>query len=205
MSRPADWCRRWHLASTTVAFARAMISSRQYSMSVCGIRPTATACTRSIRPAIISPSLSRPKRRPTQPHPQNRCQMIAVIFEVWPRPEHKQRYLDLAAELRPLLETIDGFISIERFESIYEPGKMLSLSFFRDEAAVNAWRNIEEHRRAQIAGRAEIFADYRLRIAGVIRDYTMSDRAEVPADSRRQHGERACATRLRRQSAARCP
>ena len=114
--------------------------------------------------------------------------MIAVIFEVWPRPEHKQRYLDLAAELRPLLETIDGFISIERFESIYEPGKMLSLSFFRDEAAVNAWRNIEEHRRAQIAGRAEIFADYRLRIAGVIRDYTMSDRAEVPADSRRHHG-----------------
>ena len=114
--------------------------------------------------------------------------MIAVIFEVWPRPEHKQRYLDLAAALRPLLETIDGFISIERFESIYEPGKMLSLSFFRDEAAVNAWRNIEEHRRAQIAGRAEIFADYRLRIAGVIRDYTMSDRAEVPADSRRHHG-----------------
>jgi len=114
--------------------------------------------------------------------------MIAVIFEVWPRPEHKQRYLDLAAQLRPLLETIDGFISIERFESIYEPGKMLSLSFFRDEAAVNAWRNIEEHRRAQIAGRAEIFADYRLRIAGVIRDYTMSDRAEVPADSHRQHG-----------------
>jgi heme-degrading monooxygenase HmoA len=114
--------------------------------------------------------------------------MIAVIFEVWPRPEHKKRYLDLAAELRPLLETIDGFISVERFESIYEPGKMLSLSFFRDEAAVNAWRNIEEHRRAQIAGRAEIFSDYRLRISGVIRDYTMSDRADVPADSRRQHG-----------------
>jgi len=114
--------------------------------------------------------------------------MIAVIFEVWPKPGHKQRYLDLAAELRPLLDKIDGFISIERFESIYEPGKMLSLSFFRDEAAVNAWRNIEEHRRAQIAGRAEIFSDYRLRIAGVIRDYTMSDRAEVPADSRRQHG-----------------
>src|SRR5262245_47132466 len=124
--------------------------------------------------------------RRTQRFP--RCSMIAVIFEVWPKPGHKQRYLDLAAELRPLLDKIDGFISVERFESIYEPGKMLSLSFFRDEAAVNAWRNIEEHRRAQIAGRAEIFADYRLRIAGVIRDYTMSDRAEVPADSRRQHG-----------------
>src|SRR4051794_15174889 len=76
-----------------------------------------------------------------------RCSMIAVIFEVWPKPGHKQRYLDLAAELRPLLDKIDGFISIERFESIYEPGKMLSLSFFRDEAAVSAWRNLEAHRR----------------------------------------------------------
>jgi len=114
--------------------------------------------------------------------------MIAVIFEVWPKPGHKQRYLDLAAELRPLLDTIDGFISIERFESLYEPGKMLSLSFFRDEAAVRAWRNLEPHRCAQAIGRAEIFSDYRLRIAGVIRDYGMSDRAEVPADSRSKHG-----------------
>ena len=115
--------------------------------------------------------------------------MIAVIFEVWPKPGQKQRYLDLAAELRPLLDTIDGFISIERFESLYEPGKMLSLSFFRDEAAVNAWRNLESHRRAQARGRAEIFSNYRLRIAGVIRDYGMSsDRAQVPADSRSKHG-----------------
>src|SRR5215813_6675227 len=114
--------------------------------------------------------------------------MIAVIFEVWPKPGHKQRYLDLAAELRPLLDTIDGFISIERFESLYEPGKMLSLSFFRDEAAVNAWRNLEPHRHAQALGRAEVFSDYRLRIAGVIRDYGMSERAQVPADSRSKHG-----------------
>ena len=114
--------------------------------------------------------------------------MIAVIFEIWPKAGHKQRYLDLAAELRPLLDTIDGFISIERFESLYEPGKLLSLSFFRDEAAVNAWRNLEPHRRAQALGRAEIFSDFRLRIAGVIRDYGMSDRAQVPADSRSKHG-----------------
>jgi heme-degrading monooxygenase HmoA len=114
--------------------------------------------------------------------------MIAVIFEVWPKPGHKQRYLDLAAELRPLLDTIDGFISIERFESLYEPGKMLSLSFFRDEAAVSAWRNLEAHRHAQALGRSEIFSNYRLRIAGVIRDYGMSDRAQVPADSRSKHG-----------------
>src|SRR5207253_6142381 len=126
------------------------------------------------------------KARRTQP--SSRCSMIAVIFEIWPKPGQKQRYLDLAAELRPLLETIDGFISIERFESLYEPGKMLSLSFFRDEAAVSAWRNLEPHRRVQALGRAEIFSDYRLRIAGVIRDYGMSDRAQAPADSRSKHG-----------------
>src|SRR6202142_1483717 len=114
-------------------------------------------------------------------------QMIAVIFEVWPRPEHKQEYLDLAAELRPILETIDGFISIERFESLTEKGKILSLSFFRDEAAVEAWRNIPQHRRTQAKGRATIFENYHLRIAGVIRDYGMNDRAQAPKDSRAVH------------------
>jgi heme-degrading monooxygenase HmoA len=114
--------------------------------------------------------------------------MIAVIFEVWPKPERKQEYLDIAAELRPLLERIDGFISIERFESLYEPGKILSLSFFRDEQAVQAWRNLAEHRAAQAKGRKELFANYRLRIAGVIRDYGMSEREQVPADSRSRHG-----------------
>ena len=113
--------------------------------------------------------------------------MIAVIFEVWPKAERRQDYLDLAAELRPLLERIDGFISIERFESLYEPGKILSLSFFRDEDAVKAWRNLAEHRAAQHKGRKEFFSDYRLRIASVIRDYGMNAREEVPADSRRQH------------------
>lgn len=114
--------------------------------------------------------------------------MIAVIFEVWPKAERRQDYLDLAAELRPLLERIDGFISIERFESLYEPGKILSLSFFRDEDAVKAWRNLAEHRAAQHKGRKEFFSNYRLRIASVIRDYGMNAREEVPADSRRQHG-----------------
>jgi heme-degrading monooxygenase HmoA len=113
--------------------------------------------------------------------------MIAVIFEVRPKPEHKQEYLDLAAELRPILETIDGFISIERFESLTEKGKILSLSFFRDEAAVAAWRNVPQHRRTQAKGRATIFADYRLRIAGVIRDYGMHDREQAPSDSRAAH------------------
>ena len=113
--------------------------------------------------------------------------MIAVIFEVWPRPERRGEYLDVAAALRPELEAIDGFISVERFESLSEPGKLLSLSFWRDETAVTAWRNLVAHRTAQGRGRAGIFADYRLRVAGVIRDYGMTDRAEVPDDSRAIH------------------
>lgn len=108
--------------------------------------------------------------------------MIAVIFEVIPA--ERDRYLDIAAQLRPQLDGIDGFISIERFESLSQPGKVLSLSFWRDEEAVAAWRNTPEHRSAQAIGRTEVFRDYRLRIADVVRDYGMTNRAEAPADSR---------------------
>jgi heme-degrading monooxygenase HmoA len=121
---------------------------------------------------------------------ENQCgglKMIAIIFEVWPKPNHKQDYLDIAATLRPLLETIDGFISIERFESLTEPGKMLSLSFFRDEAAVEAWRNLAAHRAAQTKGRTEIFANYRLRVADVVRDYGLHQRQQAPRDSLATH------------------
>ena len=114
--------------------------------------------------------------------------MIAVIFEVWPEDGRKQEYLDIAAGLRPLLDGIDGFISIERFQSLVEPGKILSLSFWRDEKAVAQWRQFEPHRAAQAKGRAEVFQDYRLRIAGVIRDYGMVEREQAPADSREVHG-----------------
>jgi heme-degrading monooxygenase HmoA len=114
--------------------------------------------------------------------------MIAVIFEVWPKPERRRDYLDLAATLRRDLEAIDGFVSVERFESLSEPGKLLSLSFWRDEAAVTAWRNLAAHRAAQMNGRGGIFADYRLRVAGVIRDYGMTDRAGAPEDSVVAHG-----------------
>lgn len=114
--------------------------------------------------------------------------MIAVIFEVVPHPDGKQAYLDRAAALRPLLEGIDGFISIERFQSLADPGKLLSLSFFRDEAALAQWRNMEEHRAAQQAGRGELFAGYRLRIASVMRDYGLHDRAQAPADCRARNG-----------------
>lgn len=113
--------------------------------------------------------------------------MIAVIFEVWPRPEHREKYLDLAAELKPLLERIDGFVSVERFESLTEPGKLLSLSVFRDEDALEEWRKLRAHRVAQAKGRGEYFADYRLRIAGVIRDYGMNERDEAPEDSQLVH------------------
>jgi heme-degrading monooxygenase HmoA len=113
--------------------------------------------------------------------------MIAVIFEVWPDPQHQKVYLDSAAELRPLLEDIDGFISIERFESLSEPGKILSLSIWRDEQAVAKWRNLEAHRAAQKNGRAGVFRDYRLRVASVIRDYGMREREQAPQDSGRFH------------------
>ncbi|MDP3736490.1 MAG: antibiotic biosynthesis monooxygenase [Hyphomonadaceae bacterium] len=113
--------------------------------------------------------------------------MIAVIFEVEPGEGRAGDYLDIAADLRPLLDGIDGFISIERFESLAQKGKYLSLSFWRDEAAVKAWRNLGPHRAAHTAGRAEIFRDYRLRIAEVLRDYGMNERAHAPVDSRAIH------------------
>ncbi len=109
--------------------------------------------------------------------------MIAVIFEVWPAPEHRDKYLQIAAELRPLLENIEGFISVERFQSITTEGKLLSLSFFEDEQAVMAWRQTLEHRKAQSIGRSEYFSDYRLRVCSVLRDYGPSDREQVPSDA----------------------
>jgi len=109
--------------------------------------------------------------------------MIAVIFEVEPREGLRDDYLATAARLRPLLDGIDGFVSIERFESLATPGKVLSLSFWRDEAAVAEWRRLGEHRIAQADGRGRVFADYRLRVAQVVRDYGMAERAEAPGDS----------------------
>jgi heme-degrading monooxygenase HmoA len=113
--------------------------------------------------------------------------MIAVIFEVQPAEGRKEQYLDIAAGLRPILKQVDGFISVERFQSLTDPKKILSLSFFRDEEAIRQWRNLSAHRSAQAKGRAGIFDGYRLRIAGVIRDYGMDDRAEAPDDSRAVH------------------
>ncbi len=113
--------------------------------------------------------------------------MIAVIFEVVPAMGERDKYLDLARELGAELRTVDGFISIERFESLTMKGKLLSLSFWRDEEAVRQWRNLESHRAVQRAGRNGIFADYRLRIGHVLRDYGMFDRDEAPQDSRAAH------------------
>lgn len=113
--------------------------------------------------------------------------MIAVIFEVLPHPNRKSGYLDIAAKMRPILDDIDGFISVERFQSLTNPDKLLSLSFFEDEAAVARWRTLTAHRGAQSAGRAGIFTDYHLRIAHVLRDYGMFDRDQAPGDSRALH------------------
>jgi heme-degrading monooxygenase HmoA len=113
--------------------------------------------------------------------------MIAVIFEVWPASGRKEDYLAIAATLRADLEKMDGFISVERFQSLTDPGKLLSLSFWRDEEAVQRWRNEAHHRESQAAGRAGVFADYRLRIASVVRDYGIKERAQAPADSRAYH------------------
>ncbi|GDY36554.1 antibiotic biosynthesis monooxygenase [Acidovorax sp. NB1] len=114
--------------------------------------------------------------------------MMAVIFEVTPAHGQQDAYLGAAAALRPVLEQVDGFVSIERFESLSEPGKLLSLSFWRDDEAVARWRQQEAHRSTQAAGRDHVFADYRLRVAAVVRDYGMNDRAQAPADSRTVHG-----------------
>jgi heme-degrading monooxygenase HmoA len=106
--------------------------------------------------------------------------VIAVLFEAWLDGDHGAEYLDLAAQLRPLLDGIDGFLSVERFQSLSRPGKLLSMSFWRDEDAVRRWRELEAHRRAQARGAVSIFTDYRLRIATVIRDYGPVDRAQAP-------------------------
>ncbi len=114
--------------------------------------------------------------------------MIAIIFEVYPRDGEKQNYLEIAAGLKPQLEEIDGFISVERFQSLTDPNKMLSLSFFESEEAVANWRNLDSHRNGQQKGRHGVFDDYRLRVAGVIRDYGLFDRDQAPQDSRQVHG-----------------
>lgn len=113
--------------------------------------------------------------------------MIAVIFEATPHPTHREDYFAAAAALRPFLEEVEGFVSVERFESLAIPGKLLSLSFFTDEAAVTRWRRLEQHRRTQAVGRDRIFADYRLRVASVVRDYGLNERAEAPGDSQGFH------------------
>lgn len=114
--------------------------------------------------------------------------MIVVIFELYPAEGRSAEYFEIAAALREDLQKIDGFISVERFESLTTKGKYLSLSFWRDEAAVQAWRNLESHRTAQAAGRAGVFADYRLRVASVMRDYSLQKRDSAPEDSRERHG-----------------
>ena len=113
--------------------------------------------------------------------------MIAIIFEVTPHDGKKDEYLSIAASMRSLVEQIDGFISVERFQSLTNPEKLLSISFYETEAAVDRWRQLTAHRNAQSVGRDRIFKDYRIRVLSVIRDYGMTDRDEAPTDSRQIH------------------
>jgi heme-degrading monooxygenase HmoA len=114
--------------------------------------------------------------------------MVAVIFEFTPREGSFPDYMKLVAELKPELDKAEGFLSLERFESITAPGKFISLQFWKDEESVRKWRNVQKHREAQKRGRADVFASYRLRIASVLRDYTMDERGQAPADSVSVHG-----------------
>jgi len=109
--------------------------------------------------------------------------MYAVIFEVWPTKEGKDEYLQIASKLKEFLENREGFISIERFQSLTDENKLLSLSFWEDEKAIEIWRNLFEHRIAQDKGNTGIFEDYRIRVANVIRDYTKEKRDQAPKDS----------------------
>lgn len=115
--------------------------------------------------------------------------MVAVIFETIPAEGKKSEYFAMAETLRPELNKVSGFISIERFQSVTHPEKILSLSFWRDEESITQWRNIELHRHAQAEGRQSVFSDYRLRVAHVVRDYGMNDRTQAPADSKRIHAQ----------------
>jgi heme-degrading monooxygenase HmoA len=114
--------------------------------------------------------------------------MIAIIFEVMPADGQKDAYLDIAATMRPMVEQVEGFISVERFQSLTNPDKLLSISFFEDEDAVHRWRKLAAHRNAQSKGRTGVFSDYRLRVCHVIRDYGMFDRDQAPEDSVKAHG-----------------
>jgi heme-degrading monooxygenase HmoA len=114
--------------------------------------------------------------------------MIAIIFEVMPADGQKDAYLDIAATMRPMVEQVEGFISVERFQSLTNPDKLLSISFFEDEDAVHRWRKLAAHRNAQSKGRTGVFSDYRLRVCHVMRDYGMFDREQAPEDSVKAHG-----------------
>lgn len=115
--------------------------------------------------------------------------MIAVIFEVFPKKETKQEYLDIATELKPMLSDVEGFISIERFASLQDPNKILSLSFWENEESIEKWRNDLKHRMGQAAGLGHIFSDFRIRVGKIVRDYGVKERNEAPIDSNRYHKE----------------
>lgn len=136
--------------------------------------------------SAITSSLCAKSRHPRN-HRTEKEQMIVVIFESWPSPGKMQTYLDMGVSLGSHLEKLDGFISVERFQSVVDPKKLVALSFWRDMAAVDNFRNLTVHRAVQSGSRRDVFIDYRLRVAAVLRDYTLADREQAPEDSQVAH------------------
>ena len=134
-------------------------------------------------------ALPQPASSAAQTLKSARVQLTNQKKVFWPAEGYRDDYLAFAAWLRDDLARIDGFLSVERFQSLAEPTKLLSLSFWRDEHAVTAWRTQGYHREGQVRGRAGLFADYRLRVASVLRDYGLNERAQAPADSKALHDE----------------
>ena len=182
-----------------IGINRSEIESIVYGRDTTRLRgrdhPAADCRRAETRPSRTTALGSRkPTEKIANPATTNRTQMrkaaamIAVIFESWPT--NAQKYIDMGEALRSHLDTLDGFISIERFRSVSDPAKLVALSFWRDEAAVEAWRNNEVHRLIQAKSRQDVFRDYRLRVATVLRDYRMFERDQAPQDSRVAHEQR---------------
>jgi heme-degrading monooxygenase HmoA/uncharacterized protein YjiS (DUF1127 family) len=182
-----------------IGINRSEIESVVYGRDTTRLRgrddPAADCRRAETRPSRTTALGSRkPTEKIANPATTNRTQMrkaaamIAVIFESWPT--NAQKYIDMGEALRSHLDTLDGFISIERFRSVSDPAKLVALSFWRNEAAVEAWRNNEVHRLIQAKSRQDVFRDYRLRVATVLRDYGMFERDQAPQDSRVAHEQR---------------
>ncbi len=108
---------------------------------------------------------------------------IVVLFEVTPTKEGMEKYLELASMLKPMLSGFDGFISAERFQSLNNEGKLLSMNVWENEEAIEKWRNTLSHRMSQLEGKNKLFESYKITVCNTIREYSNTDRKNAPQDS----------------------